>query len=169
MKKIKSLTVFILFLVISVLSVFAFVGCKDGSSSNDSSSEPLQYEERGELGYFVGAKNTNVSGEIVIPCEYNGKPVYGLKEHAFENCINVTKVVIPEGVRTISYYSFYGQIRAVVVIPVSITSIADNAFKNNGIYRIEYNGTQSQWELISGYAFVPSNIHVICSDGEYNK
>lgn len=131
------------------------------------SSEKLKYEERGDFGYFVGAVNTDISGEIIVPAEYNGKPVYGLIEHAFENCKNITKVVLPEGLKTIGYYAFKGVGSNVVVIPVSVTSISATSFEDNGMYRIEYNGTKEQWTQIKGYTFVPSKIHVICVDGEF--
>ena len=46
----------------------------------------------------------------------------------FSGCSNLNKVVIPEGVETIEYSAFYGCAMEGIIIPMSITTIADNAF-----------------------------------------
>lgn len=165
MKKIKC-AFFGVVLCIASVCINIFVAC---------SSEPLKYEEQtgtqqstGEkiTVYEVSAKNTNISGEIVIPCEYNGKRVV-LKNYAFKDCTKITKIILSEGFTSIGHYAFQSCGDPIVVIPTSVTSIKDTAFKNNSIYRIEYQGTQEQWEQINSYTFVPSTIHIICTDGEF--
>lgn len=66
----------------------------------------------------------NVSGEIEIPSEINGKSVTGLKFQAFGRCRKITKITIPEGITSIPSYCFYEctELNS-VIISESVTSI----------------------------------------------
>lgn len=140
MKKIKSLTVFILLLVISVLSVFAFVGCKDGSSSNDSSTEPplennnpidnLVFVEQSDGTYGVKTTNKKIEGALVIPSEHNGQAVTIVLENGFRSCEKLTSVVIPNGVTIIDKqaFAFCYKLDSVTVYP-SLKEIRSEAFR----------------------------------------
>lgn len=73
------------------------------------------------------------SGHITIPeiVTYNGLTytVTRIGQHAFDNCINLTSISIPNTVSSIGEYSFrncYGITN--IAIPLSITSIGNQAF-----------------------------------------
>ncbi|MDR1906360.1 MAG: leucine-rich repeat domain-containing protein [Clostridiales bacterium] len=94
-----------------------------------------------------------LSGEAIIPSEYNGKPVIRIGESAFEGRNDLTKVIIPAGVKEIGRYAFgqCGSLKEVVLseglesigehaffgcyaikrleIPVSVTSVGEGAFE----------------------------------------
>lgn len=143
MKKIKSLTVFILFLVVSVLSVFAFVGCKDGSSSNDSPSEHpivnnnpidnLVFVEQSDGTYGVKTTNKNIEGALVIPSEHNGQEVTIVLENGFEFANKLTSVEIPNSIKIIAKgaFAFCKGLTTVTVYP-SLKEIRAEAFRGCG-------------------------------------
>ena len=48
----------------------------------------------------------SAAGDIVIPSEYNGRPVTFINKRAFEGCSGITGVTIPESVTDIGVYAF---------------------------------------------------------------
>lgn len=88
--------------------------------------------------------------EALIPSTINGTRVRTIGVSAFEQCPNLTSVVIPSGVTAIGEWAFLdcGNLAA-VTIPASVTRIGEGAFGNckklTGIY---YAGSQAQWEAI---------------------
>ena len=92
-------------------------------------SEGLAYEE--VLGKcIVTGIGTCKDTDIVIPEEYNGKPVVGIKEKSFQNNKNIKSATIPDSVTSIGNYAFYGcDGLTSVVIGNRVTSIGDYAFR----------------------------------------
>ena len=80
-----------------------------------ATNEKFTFTEDGSF-YNISALNKDISGEVVFPLEYNGKPVK-LAYEAFEDCVNVTGIFL-------SY---------------SIKEISALAFSNTGIQRFGYN------------------------------
>ena len=79
--------------------------------------------------YGVKAGNTLYMDKVVIPAEYNGKPVTQILPNAFENATNLTEIVIPNSVTSIGWSAFSGcSSFTSVVIPDSVTSIGSCAF-----------------------------------------
>ncbi|MBP3618023.1 MAG: leucine-rich repeat protein [Lachnospiraceae bacterium] len=74
-------------------------------------------------------KNPAAQGsEIVIPSELFGRKVVEIAPNAFRGR-NITSVVIPEGITTISPFAFgYCENLGTVTTPYSLTTIGDNAF-----------------------------------------
>lgn len=157
MKKIKSLTVFILLFVISVLSVFALVGCNKSDPSSGSSSEPpvvnnkpidnLEFEEQNDGTYGVKTSNKNIEGALVIPAEYNGKAVTIVLQDGFNYCTKLTSVEIPNGVKIIDKGAFetcYG-LSSVTIYP-SITEIRVEAFRDCGEFDLIHKGNQLDFD-----------------------
>ena len=84
----------------------------------------------------VYAKSTNISGKVVIPAFYNGKPV--TKIHylsttdytgAFKNCSKVTSIVIGSNVQVIPDSAFLGCTALTSInLPASVQEIGKYAF-----------------------------------------
>ena len=58
--------------------------------------------------YSVESCNKDISGDLVIPATYNGKPVTGIGQSAFASCTGLTGVTIPSSVTDIGFYAFNG-------------------------------------------------------------
>lgn len=151
MKRIKSLAVVILFLVVSVLSVFALVGCNKSDPSSGSSTEPpvvnnnpidnlvfvelsseSGYGSDAEGTYGVKTTNKNIEGALVIPAEYNGKAVTVVLKEGFRFCDKLTSVIMPRSVKVIGTRAFEGcsGLTSVTVYPLDVINFA--AFKGCG-------------------------------------
>ena len=66
-----------------------------------------------DLGYlvwdglaYVSSCNSQASGELEIPSYYDGKPVVGIRGHAFQGCSGLTHIIIPDTVTQIDEYAF---------------------------------------------------------------
>ncbi len=67
--------------------------------------------------------------QVRIPTEIDGKSVVGIGEKAFRNSA-VEQVIVPEGVKSIGWFAFYGSYRlSSVILPVSVTLIEYGAFE----------------------------------------
>jgi len=96
---------------------------------------PDEYFRLSEDGtyYIVGDNDSeeilyHISGDIVIPSEFNGLPVKEIGYRAFDNSA-ITSVVIPNSVTSIGYGAFYGcSALTSIVIPNSVTTIGSDAF-----------------------------------------
>ena len=82
--------------------------------------------------YSVGAKDSSsIRGQLVIPTEYNGKPVTSIMELGFRDCSDLTgDLVIPDSITHIGDSAFSGCKRfdGNLVLPDSITSIGYGVF-----------------------------------------
>ena len=68
---------------------------------------------------------------VVIPSVYQDGAVTSIGDYAFEDCIGLTSVTIPDSVTSIGYYAFYNRISLTSVsIPDGVTSIGGRAFYN---------------------------------------
>ena len=87
-----------------------------------------------------GSFNT-YSGNVVIPdsITYNGKrvPVIGIGYQAFKDCVNLTSVLIPEGVTMMLNEAFAGctSLQA-ITLPSTMTSIYNNVFTGTNLSEI---------------------------------
>ncbi len=97
--------------------------------------------------YSVGAKNTSISGEIVIPESYNGLPVTAIADDGFNGCSSITNIVIPESVTSIGISSFYDCSGITnLVIPSSVVTIGEKAFqKCTGLESIQVSGNNTKF------------------------
>lgn len=106
----------------------------------------------GGTGYVLSGKGTATTTEIVIPSQYNNKPVTRIGGYAFRYCRGLTSITIPDSVTSIGYAAFGGcRVLTSVTIPESVTSIANGAFsgcsglmnitveKGNAAYKSENN------------------------------
>lgn len=58
--------------------------------------------------YEVSGCDASASGEITIPSIYNGLPVTTIGNMAFEDCANISKVILPHSLKNIVYDAFWG-------------------------------------------------------------
>ncbi len=131
MKKTKIALLAVLIIVATVLTLSAcdFISPdSDKDSINIDEYFTFTYLEDSDS-YEIKCKNTALSGEILIPETYNGKPVTSIGNEAFHDCDRLTSVVIPDSVTYISDKAFYDcDSLTKVVIPDSVTYISVKAF-----------------------------------------
>ena len=90
----------------------------------------FKLSEDGES-YEVSGYEGSISGELVIPSEYDGKPVLEIEDYAFSDCTDLLSVVISEGITFIGDGSFIRCTGLVsVTIPNTVRAIGLDAFQN---------------------------------------
>ena len=83
----------------------------------------------GGTAYEVGGLGMD-SGEVVIPSTYEGLPVTTIRERAFHSDRSLTKIIIPNSVKSIGSEAFWAcDYLTEITIPESVQSIGDDAFK----------------------------------------
>ncbi len=60
------------------------------------------------IAYSVTGYYESISGGLIIPATYNGKPVTEIGNNAFRNCYELISITIPESVTAIGSYAFDG-------------------------------------------------------------
>ena len=102
--------------------------CEDMITATDDSYFTFTELEDGT--YSISwAWNTDFPAEVVIPWEYNGKPVTQVEEEAFDSCDSLKSVTIPSSVTSIGYGAF-GLCTSLTSVTISsgVTSIGVYAF-----------------------------------------
>ncbi len=110
------------------------------------------------------AISDNSSETITIPAvvECNGVEyaVTTIGEKAFQSCTDIKNVVLPEGLKVISYSSFSGCTNiSEIIIPSSVTSIENNAFNGCSVLTKVISRIQDPFTL-NANSF--SNINSLC-------
>lgn len=78
---------------------------------------------------------------VEIPAEIDGLPVTHIYVSAFEDCTNLTQVVIPETVTIIAGHAFRGCTSlADIQLPESVTSVSADTFENTAWYHAQPDG-----------------------------
>lgn len=81
------------------------------------------------LSYSVIGIGTCTDTDIIIPGTYNKLPVTAIGKNAFEDCYELTSVLIPDSVTSIGDYAFYCCTNLTgIVIPDNVTSVGKYAF-----------------------------------------
>jgi len=136
MKK-KTLISFVLLAIIGTSVVFAQEPTLDKLNlSTMGSGANAAYEAK--------ATNKDISGAVVIPGSYNGRPVNRIPSWGFQNVLNITSVTIHEGVSIIGQSAFGGcKALTSVTIPASMTRIENYAFSLdvNAVTSVTFNGS----------------------------
>ena len=81
-------------------------------------------DESGVVTEFIGVD----ASELVIPSEIDGKTVTGIAASAFKNNREITKVTLPESVKSIDKGAFAGCSSLTEINLENVTSIGKNAF-----------------------------------------
>lgn len=162
-------------------------------------TQALEYVET-EGGYAVAGIGTATlrNDTLIIPAEYNGKPVLSIKRRAFTNAsIRIDKIILPESLTGFEQYAFNDLSVYEVVLPQSLESIEAGVF--SGCYHLEtvtfnnpettiigtnafngceslekiiFNGTKEQWNAVKKYYQWDEgtgDYTVYCIDGEIAK
>lgn len=93
---------------------------------------------------------------------------------AFDSCISLTSIVIPDGVTTIGSYAF-ADCTALTSVSMgnSVTKISSYVFYNcRSLMNINFKGTMSQWDAITkgtDWDANTNNYTVYCTDGNITK
>ena len=129
MKKIASiiLTVCLLFSVWTIVPVSAAT-VTENSISARSGNYTYSVLEDGtvEISQYTGS-----ASELIIPSTLGGRTVTSIRYKAFENCVTLTSITIPDSVTNIGGAAFYNCSRLTsITIPDGVTSIGDNAFED---------------------------------------
>ena len=133
-----------------VLCIFPFAGFSLTAFAASESDLTFELTYDG-YSYEVSDCNENASGELVIPSEYNGKPVTRIGDEAFKDCKAITSVTIPGSVIIIGNRAFENCTGLnSVTIPESVTYIGDCAFSNC-----------SQNFVIKGYTYSEAHDYAI--------
>ena len=96
-------------------------------------------------GYTVTAANKQISGAVVIPDTYNGKPV--TRVYDFADCTGITSVSIPDTVIIMEASAFLRCTGLTsVTIPASITTINFNVFRGTNLTSVTFQGGTAKME-----------------------
>lgn len=102
--------------------------------------ESLEYEITGLYNQFykvVGIGNVT-SDEIVVPSTYNGLPVIRIGWRAFENKVNLKKIILPDTLLYIDNFAFAGCTALEYIdLPDSLKTIYRCVFSNSGIKTLD--------------------------------
>ena len=137
----------------------------------------LKYEIKDGAVTITGC-DEGASGKLVIPATIEGKPVISIGKSAFQNCIGLTSITIPDsvtsigsqafgfcesltsitipnGVTRIEYRTFYGCTSLTsITIPDSVTSIGLEAFYTcRGLKTIEVGAGNVNYTDVNGVLF----------------
>ena len=114
----------VLCMMLSLLPVGATAANSDQGldyylESDGGAAVCCDYEDRSKL-----------SGVLTIPSKIDGYPVTSIGEAGFAECTNLTEVIIPEGVTTLSHMPFYGCTKLKrVSLPSTLKYIGPEAFR----------------------------------------
>ena len=93
-----------------------------------------------EDSYSVKAANKEIAGDLIIPESYNGLPVTSIDYLGFQNCSELTSVIIPESVTSVGGCSFISctNLKS-IYLPDSVQYIGENVFYDTAFYNDETN------------------------------
>lgn len=127
MKKIIKKLLSVGMAVLIVCSVFPYVGFSVIAQAGKIDCFSYSISDTGEV--TITSCDKTSSGEITVPDEIEGCPVTTIQRYAFQNCINVTGVILPETLEVIGEGSFFGSGIESIVIPDGVSVIPGVAFK----------------------------------------
>ncbi len=114
-------------LIIAMMIIALVVVMAVSVSAAEAPATDFEYEVVGEAVTIKKYKGT--ATEVEIPATIESKPVTVIGESAFNDIRTITKVVIPNGVKTIEKQAFYNARGLVEInIPDSVETIGDDAY-----------------------------------------
>lgn len=88
--------------------------------------------------------------------------------NSFYSCNGLTSVVVPDKVTSIESLAFFGCLKLEsVTIPASVTTLDSTfVFGCTNLKKIEFKGTQAQWNALSiNHHYLPVGVSIVCTDG----
>jgi len=93
-------------------------------------TEGLSFTSINSGNAYSVSKGTATDAEVVIPAQYEGKPVTEIENNGFKDYTNMTSITIPINVTSIGNNAFQGCTGFTnVTIPINVTSIGQYAFQ----------------------------------------
>lgn len=106
-----------------------------------------------EAYYTVGACDYTAV-EVEIPAEIDGYPVKSIDEWAFEDCEELTKVVIPDSITSIGFAAFGNcEKLADITLSKNLESVGGNAFENTAWFQNQPDGVVYTGNIAYAYKF----------------
>ena len=87
---------------------------------------------------------------------------------SFYSCNGLTSVVVPDKVTSIESLAFFGCLKLEsITIPASVTTLDSTfVFGCTNLKKIEFKGTQAQWNALSiDPRYLPVGVSIVCTDG----
>ena len=93
-------------------------------------SKGLEFKSHGDGTCSVSGIGTCTDTDVKIPSVYNGEKVKSIGQSAFEGCIGMKSITIPDSVTSIGRSAFEGCISLNnIIIPDSVKSIGNYTFE----------------------------------------
>ncbi len=100
--------------------------------------QSLEYEIVSNKFYNVVGIGNVTSDEIVVPSTYNGLPVIRIARRAFENNVNLKKIILPDTIEHIDNFAFAGCTALEYIdLPSSLKYMQKDAFSGSGIRTLD--------------------------------
>ena len=104
--------------------------CECGEMQEGYYTPGLTFALKADGSGYVVTKFDNKSGKVIIPEKYEGKPVVEIGPDAFLSCSKVANISLPNTLKVIGDYAFYGSRIVSVTIPENVEKIGEGAFKD---------------------------------------
>ena len=98
------------------------------------------------------SKGTAATSVVIIPATHNGLPVVEIADSGFSSYVNMTSIIIPNGVTRIGNYAFFSCSNLTsAIIPAGVTSIGNFAFQDCvGLTKVYYAGENNvSWTAVT--------------------
>lgn len=163
-------------------SLFTFTLITQEIIDSANSSGSSYYDDTHLDTYMVAAVNREISGDIVIPYEYNGKKVTVINDidkpagwQAFGDCKNITGITLPNTITLIGPSAFKGCNFIEIIIPGSVRKISGSAFNQCGILKkvvlregiIELGAASFYACTKLAHIEIPSTLTTVVSEGTH--
>ena len=107
-----------------------------------------------------------------IPAAVDGRSVTAIGEAAFEGCVQLESVTLPDGVLTVGERAFAGcEALRHVTLPASLERIGKDAFSGcSALTSVSFTGSASGWKKLmeqSPLAALPGDITVSCAVSDF--
>ena len=135
-------------IIAMLLAILLLLGMVPAASAADAVNE-TEYTYENSFVYTIDSSwgitivdyLDEIPAELTIPAEINGVRVKTIRNRAFQNCTQLKKVHLPEGLLEIGDWAFANTgLTGIVEIPSTVHTLSDSAFEGNAILGYRYFG-----------------------------